>query len=299
MSKRRVPWIALVALVTATVVPCALARAAPPPSQEEAVLKDVEAAGKAFNEQQWQRVIDLLEPFAKEPKQLDEPTRVRVLEQLGISHYFTAGWVFANSVFEKLLKLRNAHRLSSALWSDKLIKFFEDVRQKLIDDGEIGTGTPTPPVIQTRIKVKKTTERLLPIGAYLLPGGAGQFANDDDVAGYLLLTGQALGAVGNVISYWVVDSYRDSRGGIPPDKISGAEVLQGLAIGSTILMAGCYLVSVIHGLVRRPEPVETEEYFEEPKEGEEPTVEPPKDSGGVTLRVGPAAGLGLGVSGTF
>jgi hypothetical protein len=76
-------------------------------------------------------------------------------------------------------------------------------------------------------------------------------------------------------------------GKLPQENEGQADLLQGLWIGATALLASAYLYSVIEGFMNRP-PLETV------------IIEQEILSTTPTLRLTPAAGgLGLGVSGSF
>jgi len=285
------------AAAPATSDPAGAPRAASPPGGVAGALRE---ADKAFEFQEFDRVIGILAPLAEAPDRVpDVDQRVRVLERLGAAYWFVGTSGKAQLAFSRLLKLRPDHELDKLVYPPSLIAFFNDQRARLRKLGFIGPkprddGGQAPP--STVLRVREVTRREVSWPTYLVPFGYGQFVNGDDTAGSILLGLQVLGLAGNVATYFGVQALQDGHGQVAPRDRGQVELLQGLWIGATAIFGAAYATSVIHGYLRR-RPAEEVREFDLPGE---PGAEPGAAPDAVRLQLVPSArGVGLALDGRF
>ena len=277
--------------------------ASPPVEPSGAVVRALKQADKAFEFQEFDRVIALLSPLAETPERVpDVDQRVRVLERLGAAYWFVGTSGKAQLWFSRLLKLRPDHALDKLVYPPSLIAFFDEQRERLRQLGFIGPkpggGGKARPRDKpaTVLRVREITRQDVSWATYLVPFGYGQFVNGDDAAGSVLLGLQVLGLVGNVATYFGVRALQGGHGQVAPGDRGQVSLLQGLWIGSTAVLGAAYATSVIDGYLRRP-PAETVREFDLPRDGgPAPSTPPP----GLTLGVAPSLrGVGLALDGRF
>lgn len=269
------------------------------PTPEQILAERLAAANEAFRVQDYDKTITLLQPIVAEDVLEDVQVRVTVLERLGVSYWFTGSQDAAELTFSSLIKEQPKHELNALIYPPEVIAFFGKVKKLLTDLGVIGTrpGGTRDPVGPKFTLVKTVTKRPLPVIAYLMPFGVGQFANEQPAKGTLMAVLQGVGLALNITGWVVIETMKKDGTNLVSKANSGqAEVMQVLWWVGTSLFAGSYVYSVVDGFAYRL-PAEEEQRRRELLDPDD-LIE--TDTGSVELRFGPSAeGFGLGLSGSF
>jgi len=243
-----------------------------------------------FRAQNFEKVIALLEPALEDSSKLDMRERVKFLERLGACYWLTDKKEAARSTFARLWQDAYAHELDELVYPAQLLGFYAAEKRRLSDLGFIGkptSDTEKPGEDSRTVKtvIRTVTNNRAPALAYLMPFGVGQFANGDNGLGTAIAILQGIGLLGNVATWISVEALKVG-GSMPPERAGQADLLQGLWIGSTAVLAAAYVYSVVDGFMDRPP--------------ERVVTESNEADVGLQLRVTPALqGLGVGLGGTF
>lgn len=275
----------------------------PAAAQPALVKARLAAADEAFRVQDFDRVIKILGELTKEESigTIQPPAeQLKALERLGASYWFTGANDAAQLTFGRLLKKSDTHTLDALVYPKELREFFEATKRRLKELGFIGQGGPTdpPPTTNgpTSVLVREVETDSTPTLAYLLPGGVGQFANDHDAKGAIVLSLQAVGLLMTVVSYLSVEGLKQDNGLVAPEDEASANSFDVLWIAGVSIASTAYVYSVVDGLIYREPGPRVERRLErlDPRELEGV----PGPGGGVRLQplVSPAAGGSLGLS---
>ncbi len=277
------------------------------PARAQTVTSDVaqrlEQANEAFRFQNFERTIQLLEPLVDDARIQDPRMRLTILERLGASQWFLGLYGSARRTFTALLRIEPNYPLDKLYYPPELVRFFDEHRQFLKDEGVIGRPPDVPPDPDNgppagRL-VRTVTLRRAPLIAYFAPFGVGQFANDDRTTGTVVAVLQGIGLAVNVASYFGLQANLIPGTNQVSDRDQGqASLLEGLWWGGTAVFVGAWGYSIVDGLTNRPPARSVEERLEPFESPDEVPRELPAP--GVTLRLMPGPGdLGLGVGATF
>ena len=125
---------------------------------------------------------------------------------------------------------------------------------------------------------------------FLAPFGVGQFVNGDDGKGTAMAIIQGLGAATMIASTIGLETLKvgDTNRIIEEEDGNQARLLNGLWYGGLIVLGVTWTWSIVDGFANRVTQPVIEERYE--------LLEPAPETGGVRLRIVPAAGgLGLGL----
>ena len=240
----------------------------------------------AFEAQDFERVVTLLEPLLVQAQMSEHPAYSRLLELIGGSLWFIEGRrAEARQWFTKLLKLKPTHRLNPNQWPRPLIDTFEELRKliELIDPDKDPKGPPEASPPPTVMRTTTVTLNRAPTLAFLMPFGVGQFSNQETGKGALLAVLQGIGLATSIATFFAVQSYESPESGlIHPNDLGKAEILRAVNWAGLGLFAATWSYSVVDGLVNRLPDEERIDTL---------TPTPPKgDSTSIHLRVSPLPG---------
>ena len=212
----------------------------------------------AFEAQDFERVVTLLEPLLAQAQMPEHPAFTRLLELMGGSLWFIEGRRSeARQWFTKLLKLKSEHRLNPNQWPRPLIDSFEELRKliQLIDPKVDPKGPEKAPDDATTATVMRTTtvtRNRAPTLAFLMPFGVGQFSNQETEKGLLLAVLQGIGLATSIATFFAAQSYESPESGlIHPSDLGKAEILRAVNWAGLGLFAATWSYSVVDGLVHR------------------------------------------------
>lgn len=278
-----------VLLSTSLLLPSAAALARPKPKATD-LTQLIEDAKLAFEVQDYDTVIRLLDEASLTPELDTHRDQARALEMLGASYWFTAAFPSARIVFGLLLRRTPFHQLDQFVYPAELIMFFNQRRRELIDASLI-PGRPSEtisPITQTLL-VREYTHNQTPTFTYLLPLGLGQFANNDTGKGVAFAVFQGLGMATMAATWLGVESLKiEGTNRIHRSDRKQAELMQGIWYGGLGLFISSWAWSIIDGFAYRNKPPQLKERLE--------LIEDGGPSTSLQLDLSP---MGLSLSGHF
>ena len=211
----------------------------------EQVLEEAEGE---FRQQHHRRTVELLRPLLFPKPSLENPDDVhRAREILGASHHELGELDKAREVWQYLLVQRPGFRLDEFYYPTPMRRFFEALRQTLIQQGVIKKAQPIKPVKNpgTIMRVDRVIQKRSRAVAFA-PFGVAQFEYGADGWGWFFLTGQAatlLGAAGTSIAYMVMTDFGRQQ-------YSGAKHEQVTALWqSMIVTTAVYTALTVWGVI--------------------------------------------------
>lgn len=175
------------------------------PAQPATAPDAVRVASAAFEYRDFEKVVELLDPWVHPPRISDEKLMVQARNLLGVSRHVLGDIPRAREEFAQLLLADPEHQLDAFKIPPQVIETFEQVRREM-------KAVLDPLIIQKRGRPKEEP----PLGARVLveapsrwmmflPLGAPQFALDQPVRGSIFATAQALGVALQAVSYVIGD----------------------------------------------------------------------------------------------
>jgi hypothetical protein len=206
----------------------------------------------AFRAQDYERIIDRLAPSIADPRLIDRPERLRLLELVGISHWFLIATPEANAVFGDLLRLSPFYRLDTFVYPAELIAFFDARRAELIASGAIPATPTRPEPPATRLRIREIRERNTPTIAFLSPFGVGQFINDEPGKGTTMAIIQGVGFATLATSWIAIETLKVGDSNlVSQDNAGEARLLEALWYGGAAVFLGTWGYSIVDGLINR------------------------------------------------
>ncbi len=174
------------------------AHAADPP----ALADELEAAENDYRELQYRAVEQRLRPLLYPVPKFESPDdRLRARELLGAALWFVGEKDKAQQEFQLLLRKQSGHELDKFTYPKPLRDFFDDVRNLLVQQGDITVVVePDPPVASPPTVIRITQERQSRAVAFL-PFGVAQFEQKRVGWGAFFATSQGLAALANIGAY--------------------------------------------------------------------------------------------------
>lgn len=172
----------------------------PPGLCAQTPAQDFELARNAFDYQDYEKVIRLLDPLLNpEPKLPAKEMVLQAREWLGASRWWRNDKAAFKQQFTRLLQQDSAFELDSFYYPPDMIAAFKALKKQLIDLKLIVVEAPLDkdPV---KVVIEKTYEAPHPIINFI-PFGGGQFAGGETAKGLFFLSSEALMLTANVGSW--------------------------------------------------------------------------------------------------
>jgi len=236
--------------------------------------EDFELARNAFDYQDYEKVIKLLDPLLNpEPKLTAKEKVLQAREWLGAASWWRKDRAAFKQQFTRLLEQESAFELDSFYYPPNMVAEFKALKQQLIDLKVIVVEAQ-PDRDTLTVVIEKTYERHHP-AINFVPLGGGQFAAGETAKGLFFLSAEVLMLTANVGSWLYM--YNAQPG---PELRTAATWTM---YGSLIALAGLYTWGVLDSYAAH-----------EPRRLiEEKRVENPEESASM-LHIVPLAGGGQG-----
>ncbi|HEX7599846.1 MAG TPA: hypothetical protein VF518_16630 [Polyangia bacterium] len=224
---------ALVALAWPAPVPAQEAKPAPsaasapsalPPDAAAALVR----ASAAYEYGDMNQVVEAARPVTEGLLPASHEEQVQALRLLGVGLYLTNRRLGAETAFNELLAMEPRARLDPTTTRPELVAFFEGLRHHQ----------------------KRSTRKFL--WNFVPP--VGQFQNEDNTKGWVVLSVGVVSLVSYATSYFLLKSWQEPHG--LSKHYDAAKVLRPVHWASFGLLAATYLYGVIDGLVGYARPIE-------------------------------------------
>ncbi len=179
------------------------------PAQPATAPDAVRVAEAAFEYRDFEKVVELIDPWVHPPRITDEKLMVKARSLLGVSRHVLGEVPRAREEFAQLLLADPEHQLDAFKIPPQVIETFEQVRREmkavlepLIK--EKNNKPPEDPPLSARVLID-----VPPRWTMLMPFGAPQFALDQPILGLFLGGTQLIGWTLNLISFFIARSERN------------------------------------------------------------------------------------------
>ncbi|MEE2901869.1 MAG: hypothetical protein VYC39_06040, partial [Myxococcota bacterium] len=220
--------------------PPALAKPSTSGGTPKDVVSSLNVAKNAFEYRDFQKVIDILDPWVHPPRISDPKLMGQARRLLGISYHLVGNQKQAAEEFAQLLLLEPDVKLDPFVVPPAVIQTFDEVRQTLIRPVEKPIKGPEQQIPSNLVQViAHPSVSFLPFSYAQLAIIEGQKA-----WGWTWLATQLVGVALNIGGYWAASSLREANG-VPASQQSRFETyVIGMYTGAGLFSAG-YLGSSI------------------------------------------------------
>lgn len=190
------------------------------PAQPTSAEDAVRIATATFEYRDFEKVIELLDPFVHPPRITDAKLLFTARELLGVSRHVTGDLVRAKEEFAQMLLAEPEYKLDAFKIPPQVIETFEGVRRDMKNVLE--------KILAERGRAPKVEE---PVGLQLvelptrfdmfMPLGIPQFRLDEPVYGVIFLATQLIGVALNVAGYFM--AHEAYEGAAPGGNLTGEE----------------------------------------------------------------------------
>lgn len=206
-------------------------------------MDDFTRAMNYYEHGDFEKAAGILEGLLHPLRLSDEEEIVKAYKLSGVCRFILKQEDEAGRDFRELLKIRPEASLDPLFFPPEIIEFFERVKQQYTK--EITPEAPKKEEIvilpETDIDIRSTPHPLL----HTLPFGGGQFMNNRNKKGYLLLVGEALLLSTNISAYYYRKSLENSG---TYDNPSRANHIQNIQLTSGYLCIGLMIYGIIDGI---------------------------------------------------
>ena len=204
----------------------------------------------------FEQVITHLKPLV-EPKVLlvSREDAVRALELLGLASFYLSREDDARRYFELLVRQSPDHLLDPLTVPPPAIRFYEEIRARLSKELERQREAVKQQlereaelrrqanIVVERVELRRNSRVLA-----VMPFGAGQFQNDDDLAGFLFL-GSELATTAASVALWAsVERLRGDSGRFDSRDVNRARQLRTAQVATGAAALGLVIAGAAHGL---------------------------------------------------
>lgn len=175
------------------------------PAQPTSAEDAVRIATATFEYRDFEKVIELLDPFVHPPRITDPKLLFTARELLGVSRHVTGDLGRAKEEFAQMLLAEPEYKLDAFKIPPQVIETFEGVRREM--------KPVLDKVLAERGRAPKVEEK--PLGAVLvdmptrfdmfMPLGIPQFRLDEPIYGAIFLITQLIGVAVNVAGYFIAN----------------------------------------------------------------------------------------------
>jgi len=227
-------------LICAFLPSTTLANPSTPGGESEKITTSLNIAKNAFEYRDFQKVIDILDPWVHPPRISDPKLMSEARRLLGISYHLVGDKKQAAEEFAQLLLLEPELKLDPFVVPPAVIQTFDDVRRTLIRPAKKRLESPEKQIPSNLIQV------IAHPSVSFLPFSYAQLAiiEGQKVWGWTWLATQIVGVALNIGGYWAANSLREANG-VPASQKSRFETyVISMYTGAGLFSAG-YLGSTI------------------------------------------------------
>lgn len=196
-----------------------------------------------FEHGDYKQSISILNRVLKNNLARDEKELVECYKYLGAAYFYIEDMRLADANFRQLLLIDPEFKLDPFLFPPSMVLFFDRIRNEIStkksggESESSGRGISDYPY-RYRLYVN------------LLPFGAPQFANNQEIKGSSVLVLQVVTLTANIFSYWQVNSMVDRHGYVKDQETAHrANIYKTVQISSLVAFGVVYLYSAIDGFV--------------------------------------------------
>lgn len=197
----------------------------------------VALARAAFEYRDFEKVVELLDPWLHPPRLVDPQLRVEGRRLLGVSLHLLGNVKGAREEFAQLLELEPDHALDAFVTPPAVIQSFEAVRAEM--KPALDARRPPPPVLS----LDASTKMILHPAVNFLPFGIPQFIQDQPAWGAVWAVLQAGFLALNLVGFFQAESFRKVQGDAYRDWL----VLQYAGLAG---LTGAWTASSLQGYLR-------------------------------------------------
>jgi hypothetical protein len=215
---------------------------------------DLDAARKSFREHDWDRTVKLATSLIYPEESLSSPDDiVEAHVLLGASDYELGDPRTARHEFEKALEIERDRELTHNVFSDGVVKLFDDTKAELDRQDREREQEEKDAIDKQKIETflaSAHTYEAHPYFVNFVPFGAGQFQNHQTRRGVLLAIGEgATFGVSAGIWFYLVGTYGISANNVPLSQAQTVRTLQQVEIGTGVACIGLYALGVVDALL--------------------------------------------------
>jgi hypothetical protein len=215
---------------------------------------DLDAARKSFREHDWDKTVKLATPLIYPDEKLGSPDDiVEAHVLLGASDFELGDSQTAHREFEKALEIERDRELTRNVFSDGVVKLFDDTKAELDRQDRAREQEEKDAIVKQQVETYIANMHVYEAHPYFVnfvPFGAGQFQNHQRRRGVLLAIGEgATLGVSAGIWFYLVGTYGISASNVPLSSAQTVRTLQQVEIGTGVACIGLYALGVVDSLL--------------------------------------------------